>query len=223
MDFDTKNVDKMASNTKNIDITLNDLSNLPSDLILKIAFDLPPKTLISYCEINKKFSKVCSEDYLWNELYKRDFDDFDKIRPTIRQLYTFKIYQNKKLIGFLNEHITFNDYSYHKQKKMYKTALTLFKDFLYYFDQDIEEVGVINNIVDLIPEKIKRKYLNRYNIVYLILDYTYELKGLDIVDLEVEDDINEYVNDEDYLKKLISISNDINKTNYTFEETMSYI
>ncbi len=213
----------MASNTKNVDITLNDLSNLPSDLILKIAFDLPPKTLISYCEINKKFSKVCSKDFLWNKLYKRDFDDFDKVRLTIRQLYTFKIYQNKKLIEFINEHIIFNDYSYHKQKEIYKTALTTFKDFLYYFEAD--ELDIEIDDIEIL-EVNKKAYYIRYSIIKSILIFTDELKGLDRVgegDLDFFDEIDTDKKDVQYLEKLLSIYNNIFQTNYIFEETMSYI
>ncbi len=40
----------------------------------KIAYKLPPKTVIEYCNISKKFANICSGESFWRKKYQEDFD-----------------------------------------------------------------------------------------------------------------------------------------------------
>lgn len=115
-------------NTSKYITGINEFDKLSNDAMMKIAYDLTPRTTVKYCSLSKKFANICNNKYFWIKKYKLDFDDYDEIRPSIRDVYTFKANLNKDLVDLLIEYSFYDEYNYENKKKLYNNALETFKD-----------------------------------------------------------------------------------------------
>lgn len=184
-------------------------SDMSSDMMSIIAYKLSGEKLISYCQLNKKFAKVCSKEDFWIKKYKLDFNDYKKIsKPlTIRQIYTFKSRQNPKLIKLIQSFS--NSYQYLSLKNQiiyYNSALGMIKslpvNMADYWGTNMVKFDIVQEIVEFFHSS------NPFEIDFLTDD-------------TIEDYVNNYIHDEPFLKRILSMYNDIMETDYTFEETFA--
>lgn len=81
------------------------LDNLPTDILLLVALELPPEDLMSLCNTNKKFNeRICGNDDFWYNKIQKDFN-VPQVRPapnnwSLRQTYR-ELWNNLTNYGLL--------------------------------------------------------------------------------------------------------------------------
>ena len=140
-----------------------------------------------------------------------------QLRPnkTLNNLITLKINREKKLkINIINRHNL--DFSNNKKNEIYKKILTLWKELgVNYIYQSI-----FNQVINELNEKEKNEYFkyefdklnNLYNIVQLIKN---DIKNRENIIFQLQTNYNNKIDkknfDEETIKQIISIFNDIRK------------
>ncbi len=177
---------------KSVNVDL--LSNMPEDMIRKVAYHLPPVSVLEYCKTSNKFNKICSKEYFWVKKYKEDFGNFNKyiIPVTIRQAYIFKAKQNIELMILLNDLTNFNELNFESQKKYYALAVSHFRQV------NIHPVGDNDIAEELARVMMKIKFGNLSNYVG---------------DGVIED----IYDDDELIQKILDAYNSIMDTNIDFE------
>ena len=57
------------------------LENLPLDTQKKIALNLPYETIISFCKVSRKLSRICDDIYFWRNYLKVNIPERINIPP----------------------------------------------------------------------------------------------------------------------------------------------
>jgi len=97
--------------------------NLSNDVLFKIALDMKPNDIESFCLTSKRFNRlICANDYFWQRKYQKDFKEKPHI-PTYKEIYELKTTQNKNLVKVLNDFINYDEFSYENKKKIYDEFL----------------------------------------------------------------------------------------------------
>lgn len=84
------------------------MENQPKEILLKIALDLPLRSLLNLCQTSSKYKKICNDENFWRQrLYK----DYKFIREKDAKRVYLEILQNKELcqefLKKLDEEISF--------------------------------------------------------------------------------------------------------------------
>lgn len=197
----------LKSNTKK-----EEFSDMSSDMMNLIAYKLSGKDLISFCQTNKKFTKVCVKEDFWAKKYKLDYGEIPK-QLSIRQLYTFKAQKNSELIKYLLENTNYNDLNLYKQRKLYFEALSEFKSFIFNYEEVNDDEWDMYNIKINILYKMKELL---YGDIHFLSDFGRE--GL--LHESFEED---FYDNKDFFKEVLSISNSITGLSLTYNEAYKIV
>ncbi len=196
-------------------ISMDELAHLPKEIILKIAYTLPPKIILKYCKDSKKIAKICSIGNFWSKKYKYDFDDYYNIKlETFDNIYSFRAKQNQKLRSFLIVYSNYEHFNLKFQKKIYNEYMIEFKDMKKYIYKNMFK-DLSNDLIESHKMEIRSKFIN-FEIFFINRHILFKIyKNNDFNDV-----ILDLYMDESLLTRMLNIFNSITGSNYTFKLTL---
>lgn len=163
---------------------------LPEELLVEeIIMNSDDPTIISFCNINKKFQNICNNDEFWLRLYYKHFSktgtdeglDFINYKDLFRM--TFVLYNLKNLLNYNSiKQLYYADNIDLSNKNLDKFPLGLLE--LYYS----ETVNLSDNYIKILPDEIDKMInlteldLSLNNISVLPINF-YFLTNLTFLDL----------------------------------------
>lgn len=201
-------------------ISVKELASLPPKQILKIVYDLPPEKVLMCLTSPKikastKITKICSRSDFWTKKYKRDFKDYDTVKPiSLSQIYIYNLQQNQELRLFLITYSNYEHFKFKSQKELYNKTLLEFKNFKKYIHKNMFK-NLDDDSVESLKGDIRSKFINldlfstnRHILLNIYKKHTFIEVLLDM-----------YL-DQELLTRMLNIFNSIIGTNYTFEDTL---
>ncbi len=82
------------------------IESLPDELKLQVLSQLPMEDVIHSCQVSKAWKRICTDNYLWNQLLKRDFKKEYSKHGAIGKKFDTYVYYHKyyKVQEFLKKH-----------------------------------------------------------------------------------------------------------------------
>ncbi len=72
------------------------MERLPTETLFRIAFNLEPQDLLSFCQTKREFSQICQDESFWREKTFRDFSVSSLLKNSWKE--TYRLYFHYKIL-----------------------------------------------------------------------------------------------------------------------------